>query len=465
MPRFFPAAMVCAGLLLATSSAQAQLESYRIGSLGFSTFPSVATFAPGDTSGIYIATRFGIVWRMDLATGSTGGTPFLNIANIVGPSLLTAGGNQGLLGLTFHPDFANNGHLYVNYTTNNGNPGDPNGFTRLDRFTYNFNTGAVDPASRHIIFQDQMFSQFHNGGWMGFSPNDGLMYVAVGDGQVGVDPLNLAQDNSSLRGKILRINPDVNEFPADPLRNYGIPADNPLVGQVNARAEIWARGVRNPWQNSFDRVTGDFWVADVGESAREEINFQAAGWSGGANYGWKLREGTIPTPGHGGPRPPDNVDPIYDYDPSLGQSITGGFVYRGPEVLDNGQSLDGSYFFGDFISGRIWTLRYDGVDVTELLDRTAELQNAVNGGTVAFISGFAEDHLGNLYVMNYVTGDIFRIQSSAIPEPASFALAGVGGVAAWMTARRRRWVRAKQADRPEAAAKTKRRRSTRAQTA
>lgn len=424
------------------SRACAQLQSIRVGSLGPSTFPTSATYAPGDATGLYVATRYGHIWRLDLNTGLFGSTPFFNLANTVGPELLTAGGNQGLLGFTFHPDFAINGYFFVNYTSNIGNMNDYNGYTRVERYTFNHTLGSVVPGSRVVILQERMHSAFHNGGWMAFSPRDRFLYVATGDGQIGVDPLNLAQDKFSLRGKILRINPNEDDFPADPLRNYGIPADNPFANQPSqASPEIWALGLRNPWQNSFDRATGDLWIADVGESHREEVNFQPADWHGGANYGWKYREGTIPTPGHGGPAPPDHVEPIYEYDHSVGQSITGGFVYRGPTIIDNGQSLEGNYFFGDFMAGRIWTLRFDGTTLVELVDRTDELHFSVNGGFIHYISGFAEDLAGNLYVLNYVSGDVFRIQSAAIPEPSCFILAGLGSAMVLVGCRRLRHVR------------------------
>lgn len=223
---------------------------------------------------------------------------------------------------------------------------------------------------------------------------DGFLYIASGDGGDANDPGNVAQNKNSLLGKILRIAPST-----DSVGGYQIPANNPWVGQVGVRHEVWAYGLRNPWRCRFDRATGDFYMADVGQGAREEINFQYSTSLGGENYGWRLREGTIQTPGSvGGPQPPGNVAPIYDYtrgsNPFQGRSVTGGYVYRGPIP-----GLQGHYFFGDFATRRLFSLRFaqspttnfDGSNHNSLIDWTSSVQLDV--GSLGSISSFGEGSL------------------------------------------------------------------------
>ena len=206
-------------------------------------------------------------------------TPFLNISGLV-----SCCGEQGLLGLAFHPDYANNGFFYVNYTNVAGNtvvaryevsPTDPN---------------VADPNSAQtVLTQNQPFSN-HNGGQLAFGP-DGYLYIALGDGGSGGDPQENGQNLQTWLGKILRVDINGDDFPGDPNRNYAVPPGNPFVGDPNALDEIWAYGVRNPWRCTFDRLTGDFFIADVGQNAWEEINFQPAASAGGENYGWDVLEG------------------------------------------------------------------------------------------------------------------------------------------------------------------------------
>ena len=246
----------------------------------------------------------------------------------------------------------------------------------------------------------------HNGGWIGFDPNGDYLYIATGDGGNSNDPGNRAQDiTNELLGKMLRIDVDGDDFPGDPLRNYAIPSSNPFVG-VTGDDEIWAYGLRNPWRPSFDRVTGDLYIADVGQNSREEINFQSASSSGGENYGWRVMEGLLCNiPGALPCFDPNFTNPIHEYGhtgaPDGGHSITGGYNYRGPN-----NALQGTYFFADYVSGQIWTFRYDGVVKTEFTNRTAELTPDV--GTINDISSFAEDNTGNLYIIS-LNGDIFKL--------------------------------------------------------
>ena len=306
----------------------------------------------------------------------------------------------------------------------------------MDRFTYDFATGAVDVNSRQNLLDIPKPGQYHNGGWIGFSPKDGYLYVSVGDGNTDFflnGNNNYAQDTGSLLGKILRL--DVNS--TSPGLNYAIPATNPYANTPGARGEVWASGLRNPWRASFDRKTGDLYIADVGENAFEEINFQKAGSPGGANYGWKYLEGSF----FWGPTVPANyVGPIYEY-PHPGThpvSVTGGYVYRGDLLDDDGTPLDGTYFFGDYVTGQVWSFRYDGISMTDFRDRTAEFKDAANGGTLGNITSFAEDGDGNLYVLDY-QGNLFELQGiHAVPEPGALALGGVAALGLWLRHRRRR---------------------------
>jgi len=244
--------------------------------------------------------------------------PFLNIDDRVNDN----SNEMGLLGLAFHPDFANNGYFYVNYTGQGGN-------TRISRFQANGDT--ADSASEKVLMVVNQPFPNHNGGAVVFGP-DGYLYLGLGDGGAAGDPFKNGQDTGSMLGKILRI--DVNN--GDP---YSIPADNPFGN------EVWAYGLRNPWRFSFDPLTGDLWIGDVGQNAWEEIDFLPVGSPGGANFGWSVMEGTH---GYDGDPQPGLLLPVTEYSHEFGCSVTGGYVYRGslPE-------WNGIYFFGDYCSGKI----------------------------------------------------------------------------------------------------------------
>ena len=219
-----------------------------------------------------------------------------------------------------------------------------------------------------------------------------------------------AQDiTDNLLGKMLRLDVAGDAFPEEANRNYAVPATNPFVG-TTGDDEIWAYGLRNPWRNSFDRATGDLYIGDVGQGRKEEIDFQPATSTGGENYGWRLREGTIATPGVvGGPAPEGAIDPIHEYNhensTNGGFSITGGYVYRGP--IDE---LQGNYFFADYVTSQIWSLNYDGQEVTNFQNRTANI--SADEGLIGNISSFGEDAAGNLYVIS-LDGDVFRFDSTS----------------------------------------------------
>lgn len=318
-------------------------------------------------------------------------------------------GERGLLGLAFDPQFQTNGRFYVDYidkTTKN---------TVVASYTLGAN-GRPDVASaKTIITVAQPAFSNHKAGWIGFNSADpGQLYIATGDGGSGNDPANNAQNLSSNLGKLLRITPNANG-------GYTVPTNNPFVG-VAGNDEIWAYGLRNPYRNSFDRATGDLWIADVGQDTREEINFAsvASGLGRGANYGWRLREGTVATPGVGGARPPGAVDPIYDYGHDVGQSIIGGYVYRGGADA----SLQGKYVFGDFVSGGIWAL--NGTTATALDSPFS------NGGG---LSSFGEGGDGALYAVG-INGSVYLL-AAAVPEPAPAALLAAGLMAYGLIRRRR----------------------------
>ncbi|MCA9266312.1 MAG: PQQ-dependent sugar dehydrogenase, partial [Planctomycetales bacterium] len=311
----------------------------------------------------------------------------------------------GLLGMAFDPDYASNGYFYVDYT-------DTTGATRVRRYSVSAgNPNMADANTGVDVLRISQPESNHNGGWIGFSPIDNYLYIATGDGGGANDqhsePTGNAQDlTDNLLGKILRIDPAGDDFPGDSSRNYAIPSTNPFVG-ATGDDEIWAYGLRNPWRPSFDRQTGDLYIADVGQNAREEISFQPASSAGGENYGWRLREGTIATPttGVGGDRPPGAVEPVHDYFHALGRiSVTGGYAYRGPI-----ESLQGHYFFADYGSGDLWSFRMSDGQKMDFSNNTDNV--SLSGAGLGNIASFGEDAAGNLYVLNR-SGPIYRIDQA-----------------------------------------------------
>lgn len=317
-----------------------------------------------------------------LENGAVLPSPFLDIA-----SRLACCGEQGLLSVAFPPGFVPKGYFYVNYTRAS------DGATVVARYrVLPGNANVADPASEEIVLTVSQPFANHNGGQLAFGPDNNL-YIGMGDGGGGGDPQGNGQNPGTLLGKLLRI--DV-ESGANP---YGVPADNPFLHSAGYLPEIWALGLRNPWRFSFDRLTGDLYIGDVGQGAVEEVDVQPAGSPGGRNYGWNIMEGagcynsaTCNTAGL--------TLPVATYDHSQGCSVTGGVVYRGTAL----PALQGIYFYGDYCSGRIWGLRKEGAgwDTSEL---------PVPGNPSMNITTFGEDEAGNVYVANYANGELLKILS------------------------------------------------------
>lgn len=347
----------------------------------------------GDPDRAFLVQQRGLILVLDLTTGTVLPTPFLNLAGRVSQS----GSERGLLGLAFHPDYASNGLFFVNYTDI------ASGDTVIAQFSVGGDPDVADPDSFvQVLTFDQPFSN-HNGGWIGFGPNDGYLHISAGDGGSGNDPGNRAQTTTVLLGKMLRIDIDGDDFPNDPLANYAIPSSNPFADGGGA-GEVWAYGLRNPWRSSFDRATGDLWIADVGQNNYEEIDFEPAGSVGGKNYGWRCMEGFHCT-GLTGCTCNDAglVLPIHEYTHSQGCSVTGGSVYRGAAI----PHLRGTYFFSDYCTATLWSFRYDGSNKTEFADRTTEL--APGGGmAINSVASFGEDARGEIYICD-LGGEVFRV--------------------------------------------------------
>jgi len=345
----------------------------------------------GDGSGrIFVIEQAGYI-RI-LKSGTLLGTPFLDIHTIV-----KSGGEQGLLALAFHPLYSTNGIFFVAYTAPRS--GDSTGSNLvLERFSVSANNpDLANPSSGVILLTiSHPVNSNHNGGTLAFG-EDGYLYWSTGDGGSGGDPPNNAQQLNNLLGKLLRI--DVNS--GSP---YGIPTSNPFYSSTdpNVKKEIWAYGLRNPWRLSFDRLTHDLYIGDVGQSAREEVDFQPAGSVGGQNYGWRVMEGSICYPASSGCDQSGKVLPVTEYTHALGCSITGGYVYRGL----NFPSLSGYYFYGDYCSGRFFSLYNDptlGWNSVQLVD------------TPYSISTFGEDEQGELYLADLGTGKLYNIRYQDTP--------------------------------------------------
>lgn len=332
----------------AAPAADPPVLSLRLIANGFVN-PTGVVASPLENDGrLFVIQKEGLIKIID-KNGQVLPGAFLDTGTLIGTA-----GERGLLGMTFDPNFSENGHFYLNYSRKS------DGATVVSRFTSDSpHSNQADIATEKPIIRIPQDFENHNGGDIHFGP-DGYLYIALGDGGSGNDPSNRAQTRSNLLGNILRI--DINEaagLPADcgEIGSYSVPSDNPFVSDGGSCNEIWAYGIRNAWRMSFDRLTGDMYFGDVGQNNREEVNFQPASSSGGENYGWRCLEGNIPTPGVPACTPgSDYVPPIYDYPRTLGNSVTGGYVYRGESF----PRMKGIYFFGDFGSGQMFRSVNDG---------------------------------------------------------------------------------------------------------
>ncbi|MGZ8940114.1 MAG: PQQ-dependent sugar dehydrogenase [Limisphaerales bacterium] len=363
---------------------------------------------PGDSNRLFIVEQqVSRIRVFDRTAGSLLPTAFLTITGV------RRGGEQGLLGLAFHPGFATNGYFFLNL-----NPSDSPNRTEIRRYRVQgdaMTNNVADATSMTVVLTYPQPESNHNGGWLGFGP-DGFLYIASGDGGGSYDQhgsIGNGQDRTTLLGKILRIDVDG----AEP---YAIPDGNPFKAHMTYANEIWAFGLRNPWRCSFDRETGNLWIGDVGQGAREEIDVNPAG-IGGLNFGWRPREGMIATPTINEAPVTPATNPVFDYDRSLGYSVTGGYVYRGTAVPE----LRGKYIFADYGSDRFWAtdLNETGTNgvTTQITTDINPNQTAVNN-----ISSFGEDAAGELYVCD-LDGQVFKILAEGPVPPQVTGVNRVGG--------------------------------------
>ncbi|HJU66065.1 MAG TPA: PQQ-dependent sugar dehydrogenase [Gemmatimonadaceae bacterium] len=328
--------------------------------------------APRGDARLFVVEQVGRIRIVE--NGQLLSTPFLDLVGQI-----TSGDERGLLGLAFHPDYASNGFFYVNYT-------DRDGDTRVERYRVSANPSVADESSaKHILGVAQPFAN-HNGGMLLFG-DDGMLYIALGDGGSGGDPHGNGQNGQSLLGKLLRIDVDG----GDP---YAIPAGNPFAGSTSGRGEVWAMGLRNPWRLSFDRETEELYVADVGEQNWEEVNV-VPGTAAGINYGWNLMEGghcfLVPTCDQAG-----LTLPVLEYDHSDGCSVIGGYVYRGSAI----PGLAGHYLYSDLCSAWLRSFRY--------ADGRANDARDWDIADIGAVLSFGEDAAGEIYLLS-ATGHVYRI--------------------------------------------------------
>jgi len=368
-------------IILMNLSLMAQTVNLELFATGFRSPTDIMN--AGDDR-LFIVERGGLIKILN-ADGSTEETPYLDIdAKVFNSSFQD---ERGLLGLAFHPDYSENGYLFVNYSNNSGN-------TVVERFQVDpDNPNFADAASGKIIIEIAQPEWNHNGGCLRFGA-DGYLYIGMGDGGSGNDPWNNGQNKQTMLGKMLRIDIDN----GDP---YAIPADNPFVGNDEVLDEIWAIGMRNPWKFSFDKNTGDLWIADVGQNKVEEVDFEPAGDPGGHNYGWRCYEGKTFTNNNSMADCNENyTEPVFEVQQtgfSGPCSITGGYMYRGSKYLD----LQNRYICADYCSGEFFTVESDG-------------NGGWTGGKVAQfsypVSTFGEDVNGELYIASFATnGRILKV--------------------------------------------------------
>lgn len=399
-------AQVCAGI---SEASDTPLTTVRVLSGLLRTL--FVSAPPGDVDRLFVVEQDGRI-RI-LKNGAVLPTPFLDIASIVrSPADLGGGDEEGLLGLAFHPGYATNGWFFVYHTNTSGN-------NVVARYTVSgANPDLADAASRvDVTTFSHPTNTNHNGGMMAFNPNDGYLYIGTGDGGGGCDTSNNAQTLTSRLGKLHRI--DVDTLP------YTVPADNPFAGGPSGDDEVWSYGLRNPFRWSFDRANADLYIGDVGQGKWEEVDWQGAPDAGKQrNFGWRNYEGmecpNPSCPGAGSCTIPDNTLPVLQY-LNLNQpecAVTGGYVYRGCRM----PALHGTYFYGDYCSAFIHSLRMSGGVPTDERDRTSEL--APGGGlSIDTITSFGEDARGEIYVVERA-GEVFKI----VPVLANLEVSGAGAL-------------------------------------
>jgi glucose/arabinose dehydrogenase len=366
-------------LLYACASIQAQDYGFTVAfkNLSFER-PVLLTAAPDGSDRLFIVEQAGRVLWFDNRAGVTGKDVRVAL-DISGGKVSRKGNEEGLLGLAFHPDFENNRYVFLHYSASSPRR------SVLSRWTMDDDAERIRPDSEEVILEVAQPFGNHNGGDIHFGP-DGFLYITLGDGGAGGDPHENGQDLSTLLAAILRIDVD------DPQggKAYGIPDDNPFIDTPKARPEIYAYGLRNVWRFSFDSETGTLWAADVGQNAKEEIDIITKG----GNYGWNPREGFSPY--NGGAKSDDMIDPVVEHGRDEAASITGGYVYRGQAI----PQLKGAYIYGDYVTGNIWRLRYDGEQVTDHQQI----------GNVSQIASFGVDRDGELYICS-LDGPIYKLTS------------------------------------------------------
>lgn len=351
--------------------------------------PVYLTHAGDGSNRLFVVEQKGKIWILD--DGERVAQPFLDVSELISPKTAETDLIEiGLLSMAFHPDFVSNGIFFVSYTD-----------LLRDNVVAKYrvsesDSSLADPDEYEVIFWLDQPHEYHNGGLIKFGP-DGYLYIAIGDGGLAYDPLGSGQNLETLLGAILRI--DVVDIEGG--QPYAIPPDNPFAVDPNAQDEIWAYGLRNVWRFSFDRLTGDMFIADVGQDRWEEVNFQPAYSPGGENYGWNIWEGNnMPTAyiwednNITEENAPNHVSPIFEYAHNLGCAVIGGYVYRGEAAPD----LQGAYIFGDHCSGRIWA----SWRVADMNWQTREIMN-----TDLAISSFGEDEANELYVID-LAGSLYR---------------------------------------------------------
>lgn len=384
LPHLLISAIVLLSSLAAAPLAAQEAPAFDVGlelvADGFAE--PLAVVDAGDDSGrLFVVEKGGTI--RSIQDGTVVEAPFLDITDRVG----SGGYEQGLLGLAFAPNYAESGLFYVNYTDLGGN-------TMVSRFAVTDDPNVADPASEAVILRQAQPYPNHNGGHLAFGP-DNYLYIGLGDGGSGGDPQGNAQRLDTWLGKMLRIEVDPEFVPEG--QTYAVPDDNPFVDEEGALPEIWAYGLRNPWRFSFDRETGDLWIADVGQNAIEEVN-RVEGTETGVNYGWVPTEGT--TCYVAGCDPSLYTLPVMEYTHDVGGcSVTGGYVYRGEEMPD----LQGVYIFADFCSGLMWGGFPDGVGGWTM---SAPIETGLG------IAGFGEDADGNLYIADLYSGGVYLLAPS-----------------------------------------------------